>query len=210
MLFRSPATPKPTHVVGLRESIALDGETTLHVADVTLEEIAASPEDPQSYPAGSGISVTVVVMRGGQEQRATLINDVLWMEQNLSFQFERNNAQLTQLGPELLGANSRGAATEARIKRALDPESGMIRILWLGPDGKVKDAEPPYTDSHLVGEAAGSFPSDAAFRLSRSLGRPTYSDAYAVIGNQSHFEVHVPIFEGGHHLGTVVDRKSVV
>ncbi len=144
-----------------------------------------------------------------EEQRATLINDVLWMEQNLSFQFERNNAQLTQLGPELLGANGRGAATEARIKRALDPESGMIRILWLDPDGKVKDAEPPYTDSHLVGEAAGSFPSDAAFRLSRSLGRPTYSDAYAVIGNQSHFEVHVPIFEGGRHLGTVVGVYSV-
>lgn len=67
-----PATPKPTHVVGLRESIALDGETSLHVADVTLEEIAASPEDPQSYPAGSGISVTVVAVRGGQEQRVTL------------------------------------------------------------------------------------------------------------------------------------------
>ena len=29
-----------------------------------------------------------------EEQRATLINDVVWMEQNLSFQFERNNALL--------------------------------------------------------------------------------------------------------------------
>lgn len=67
-----PATPKPTHLVGLRESIALDSETSLHVADVTVEEIAASPEDPQSYPAGSGISVTVVAVRGGQEQRVTL------------------------------------------------------------------------------------------------------------------------------------------
>jgi two-component system sensor histidine kinase DctS len=34
-----------------------------------------------------------------EEQRATLINDVLWMEQNLGFQFERNNSHLTQLGP---------------------------------------------------------------------------------------------------------------
>jgi len=144
-----------------------------------------------------------------EEQRATLINDVLWMEQNLSFQFERNNAQLTQLGPELLAGRSLGTATDARIKRALDPESGLIRILWLNAGGALQGATPPWTDSHLVGEASGSFPSDSTFRLARSLGRPTYSDAYSVIDNQTHFEVHVPIFEGGRHLGTVVGVYSL-
>lgn len=71
-----PVTPtalQPTHVVGLDETVALDDATSLRVVDVIIEEIEASPEDPQSYPAGSGISVTVVVVvRGGQEQRATL------------------------------------------------------------------------------------------------------------------------------------------
>ncbi|WP_374262786.1 sensor histidine kinase [Zoogloea sp.] len=144
-----------------------------------------------------------------EEERATLINDVLWMEQNLSFQFERNNGLLTQLGPELLARPRHGTTTEARLKRALDPESGMIRILWLDTHGKVRGAEPPYTDSHLVGEAAGTFPSSAAWRLSTSMGRPVYSEAYAVIDNQTHFEVHVPIFEGGRHLGSVVGVYSV-
>ena len=148
-----------------------------------------------------------------EEQRATLINDVLWMEQNLSFQFERNDAQLTQLGPNLLTGNDVHSPNEgtiqARLKRALDPESGLIRILWLDAGGKVKGAEPPYTESHLVGETTDVFPSSAAYRLSRTLGRPVYSDAYAVIDNQTHFEVHVPIFEGGRYIGSVVGVYSV-
>jgi two-component system sensor histidine kinase DctS len=58
-----------------------------------------------------------------EEQRATLINDVLWMEQNLSFQFERNNALLTQLGPELLakqppGPPPRPASSAPSTRRA--------------------------------------------------------------------------------------------
>lgn len=68
----TPLRPRPTHCVGLGETIALDGETSLRVDDVIIEEIAASPDDPQSYPAGSGVSVRVVLVRGGEEQRATL------------------------------------------------------------------------------------------------------------------------------------------
>lgn len=68
----TPLRPRPTHFIGLGETIALDGETSLRVDDVIIEEIAASPDDPQSYPAGSGISVRVVLVRGGEEQRATL------------------------------------------------------------------------------------------------------------------------------------------
>jgi hypothetical protein len=66
------ASPQPTHFVALDETVALDAQTSLRVADVVIEEIAASPDDPQSYPAGSGISVTVVATRGEQELRATL------------------------------------------------------------------------------------------------------------------------------------------
>jgi two-component system sensor histidine kinase DctS len=144
-----------------------------------------------------------------EEQRATLINDVLWMEQNLGFQFDRNNSHLTQLGPELLKGGTLSSTTQARLRQALDPESGLIRILWLHTNGEVRGAQPPYTDSHLVGEAGGTFPSSSAHRLSRSMGRPVYSDAYAVIENQTQFEVHVPIFDGGQYLGSVVGVYSL-
>ena len=143
-----------------------------------------------------------------EEQRGILINDVLWMEQNLSFQFERNAALLTQLGPELLGKIA-DDSTEARLKQALDPDTGLVRILWLREDGRVKGAEPPFTDTHLVGEASGTFPSDATSRLARSMGRATYSDTYAVIDNQAQFEVHVPVFERGRYVGAVVGVYSL-
>lgn len=144
-----------------------------------------------------------------EEQRATLINDVLWMEQNLSFQFERNSELLAQLGPGLLKSATLSPTTEARVRQALDAESGLVRLLWLKEDGSVRGAHPPYTDSHLVGEAGGTFPSSAAYRMSRALGRPSYSDAYAVIDNQTQFEVHVPVFDGGHYLGSVVGVYSL-
>lgn len=64
-----------------------------------------------------------------EEQRMTLINDVLWMEQNLSFQFERNNAQLTQLGPELF-------AREASRRHNRSPPQARTR------SGKRHDPDP--------------------------------------------------------------------
>ncbi|WP_374489387.1 sensor histidine kinase [Zoogloea sp.] len=143
-----------------------------------------------------------------EEQRTTLINDVLWMEQNFSFLFERNNAQLAELGPDLLGGRDSSAVTKARVKRALDPENGLVRILWLKEDSSLQGSEPPYTDKHLVGESAGTFPSPSALRLARALGRPVYSDAYAVIDNQTQFEVHIPIHDSGRHLGTVIGVYS--
>ncbi|WP_366520711.1 PAS domain S-box protein [Zoogloea sp.] len=144
-----------------------------------------------------------------EEQRATLINDVLWMEQNLSFQFDRNSSQLSQLGPALLSGRTLDSTTAARLKNALDADTGLIRILWLNQDGAVLGAGPPYTDSHLVGEAAGTFPSSSAYRLARSMGRPVYSDAYAVIDNQTQFEAHIPVFDGGRYLGSVVGVYSL-
>ena len=35
------------------------------------------------------------------EQRTTLINDVLWMEQNLRFHLDRNEVNLQEIGREL-------------------------------------------------------------------------------------------------------------
>ena len=46
------------------------------------------------------------------EQKTTLLSDVLWMEQNLRFHLDRNEVQLQQLGPVLYGCKP-SAQTEA-------------------------------------------------------------------------------------------------
>jgi hypothetical protein len=69
---QQPSVPRPTQEIALRGEIALDHETLLRVTDVIVEQIEASPDDPQSYPSGNGISVTLAALRGAEEQQATL------------------------------------------------------------------------------------------------------------------------------------------
>ncbi len=95
-------------------------------------------------------------------QRATLISDVLWMEQNLRFNLDRNEIHLQEIGPELLAAPAPSAQTEARLASLLTPERGLARILWLSPEGRVLGAMPPLTPAPVAhrrvrrrGRAAG-------------------------------------------------------
>ncbi|WP_211165698.1 PAS domain S-box protein [Azoarcus sp. TTM-91] len=143
------------------------------------------------------------------EQQAILINDALWMEQNLRFQLDRNEAQLQQLGPELLREERMSAQTEAQLRQLLSQERGLVRILWLDQDGKVRGALPPAADEHLVGEAAGAMSSETIFRLARAVGRPVYGPAYTVMGDKTHFEVDVPAWSDEAFLGMVVGVYSL-
>ncbi|MFN3987948.1 MAG: sensor histidine kinase [Rhodocyclaceae bacterium] len=142
-----------------------------------------------------------------ENQRVTLISDVLWMEQNLQFLLDRNAAQLAQLGQEIL-ASGAGPETQARIQQLLRSENGLARIIWLNDIGDVLGAMPPMSDDHLIGEARGTVPSESTLRLAIGLGRAVYGPAYAVVGGH-HFEVHVPIYSGTGLLGVMVGVYSL-
>ena len=144
-----------------------------------------------------------------ESQRTTLINDALWMEQNLRFQLERNEAQLDIIAPDLLQGKPHTEQTAARLRQLLLPDSAFVRIIWLDADDALLGARPPDTDSYLVGETGGSVPSREAARLARGLGRAVYSNGYEVVGGDYHFEVHVPHFAGDRFLGTVVGVYSL-
>jgi len=143
------------------------------------------------------------------EQQAILINDALWMEQNLRFQLDRNEAQLQQIGPELLREERMSAQTEAQLRQLLSQERGLVRILWLDQEGKLRGALPPAADEHLIGEAAGALSSETIFRLARAVGRPVYGPAYTVMGDKTHFEVDVPAWSDEAFLGMVVGVYSL-
>ena len=50
-----------------------------------------------------------------EAQRATLISDVLWMEQNLRFNLDRNENHLQEIGPELLATSGAEAGATVTI-----------------------------------------------------------------------------------------------
>ena len=144
-----------------------------------------------------------------EEQRMVLINDVLWMEQNLQFQLDRNVALLGQIGPELLAADRHQAQTDASLRQILRTQSGLVRVLWVDAEGRRRGAMPPMSGDHLVGESAGTVPAESVFRLARAIGRRAYSPAYEVADGSHQFEVHVPVYSDNAFLGAVVGVYSL-
>lgn len=143
-----------------------------------------------------------------EAQRATLISDVLWMEQNLRFNLDRNENHLQEIGPELLATPTLSAQTEARLASLLTSERGLARILWLSPEGEVRGAMPPLAPAQAVHDAsadAAAVPVDeSSVRLARAIGRPVYGPAHPAPGGTHHFEVHVPVWSDEAQVGMVV------
>ncbi|WP_068636048.1 sensor histidine kinase [Thauera butanivorans] len=141
------------------------------------------------------------------EQRSTLISDVLWMEQNLRFELDRNEADLQQLGPDLF-VPQRHQQTEARLAHLLTQGRGLVRILWRTPDGTLVGAMPPLPAPN-PDEATELSLADTPFQLARNIGRPTYGPPYAGGNGKHRFEVHIPVWSDSALKGLVTGVYSL-
>jgi len=132
-----------------------------------------------------------------EEQRATLISDMLWLEQNLRFVQTHNEELLGQIGPRQAGDP---AAFEAHARTLIGNQTGLVRIVWLDAAGTIR-----------AGTSTGSAPAPdrESVRLALSIGKPVYGSAYDTGGEQWQFDVHVPVFANGQVAGTVVGSYSL-
>jgi two-component system sensor histidine kinase DctS len=144
-----------------------------------------------------------------EKQRETLINDVLWMEQDLRFRLDRNEEYLGQLGQSLLTEDEVSARSDARLDQLLKPDTGLVQVMWLDHEGRMLGGRPYASDDISVGETRGALPSRETSRLAQAVGRPVYGAAYPVLGNKWRFNVHVPVFVGSRHAGTLVGVYSL-
>lgn len=133
-----------------------------------------------------------------EEQRATLISDMLWLEQNLRFVLDHNVELLGRFDPQRL---ARREAFEAHAATLVASDSGVIQVRWLAPSGEKLDAYPPVADSPPP--TAASAP-----RLAGSVGHTVYGPPYAVAGDWQ-FDVHVPVFRAGELAGIAVGVYSI-
>ncbi|MBU0751135.1 MAG: PAS domain S-box protein [Gammaproteobacteria bacterium] len=138
-----------------------------------------------------------------EEQRATLISDMLWLEQDLRFLMGHNE--------ELLGRFDFRRAGDAEhfetyTRTLIDNGSGLRQVLWIGMAGRLMRASPPIPDAAADGR---TIPAAASSTIARSLGRPVYSSAYPTAPDDWQFEVHVPIFENGDYSGMLVGLYSI-
>ena len=136
-----------------------------------------------------------------EERRATLISDVLWLEQNLRFHLIRNEELLGRIDlVHTLNAKS----FESFSKTMFGFESGLRQLMWLDAEGNLKQTHPSAMDPALLTESTEGTPSMQSFRLARSLGKPVYSAPYPFFSNDWQFEVHVPVSREGKVVGIAV------
>ena len=158
------------------------------------------------FVAGVGTLLWLSHQTDTEERRATLISDMLWLEQNVRFQLVRNAEILGQMSP-LLVQTSQLFDSEARA--LLVNKTGLRQILWVDAAGKTIRAAPSASVDIPVGEVLYAVPSPLYTRLARATERATYSPAHQITAGDWQFEVHVPVFREGKTDGVAVGVYSV-
>jgi two-component system sensor histidine kinase DctS len=153
------------------------------------------------FVGGVAMLLWVSERTDSEERRATLISDVLWLEQNLRFHLIRNEDLLGRMGS---GQAATAKSFESYARTLFGFESGLRQLIWLDVNGEVRQAHPSTMDPALSTEAMEGTPSMQSFRLASSLGKPVYSAPYPFFGNDWQFEVHVPVSREGKIVGVAV------
>jgi two-component system sensor histidine kinase DctS len=142
-----------------------------------------------------------------EEHRATLIADVLWLEQNIRFHLDGNADLIKQLALDLPtdGGGRRSFETRARHILKLNPE--LTQIVWLDAQGKTVDALPtPISErpsTEQFGDPAGQYSAERSFEMASKLGRAVYTDPFRT-AETAQFELYVPLFQGQQLRGMLV------
>ena len=139
-----------------------------------------------------------------EDERRALIQDILWVEQNLHFTLESDGERLGQLA-DLLGReglDAVGFLAQARAIAANSPE--VERILVRRADGSLAQSSPP------VQVDSDSDPGwRATFTLAKNAGHTVFGSPYPREGHGAMFEAQVPVFRGGRFEGMLVGVFSL-
>ena len=142
-----------------------------------------------------------------EDQRATLIADVLWLEQSFRFHLENNTEQLQQLSLDLARSEDSDQLFDTRARHLMKTSPELAHLAWLDYSGVTRAALP----SH-ISPRQGATPSrermEDSSELARKLGKPVFSHPYPAQG-ETFFELHVPVYRGDQLTGMIVASHSL-
>jgi two-component system, LuxR family, sensor histidine kinase DctS len=141
-----------------------------------------------------------------EDQRTTLISDVLWLEQNLRFLLVHNEELLGRFDPQRIDLPD---IFDAHARTLITSDTGIRQVIWLDGTGALRHALPAPSDTARFAGGNGPAPSPSLTRLAHSVGRAVYSQAYPTVQGDSQFEVHVPVFRTGGIAGTALGIYSI-
>lgn len=144
-------------------------------------------------------------MNEREKQRAALISDMLWLEQNTNFLLTHNEELLNRFDPKRI---AQADAFDAHARTLIARDTGITRVVWLDDGDLLHHALPATANLGELAALARDLP-----RLAHSLGRPVYSQVLAdgdnVTPSDALFAVFVPIFDGKRKIGTSVGVYSL-
>jgi two-component system sensor histidine kinase DctS len=128
-----------------------------------------------------------------EEERAALIKDVLWLEQNMRFHLHNDEEQLQQLAVDLRARSDGRQVFRVRAGHLLKNNPDIVRVAWLDARGRVVEVLPglPADSSSL--DAFGPSAAQNAFEMATRFNSRVYSEPYAAEGNAAHFQLNVPV-----------------
>ncbi len=142
------------------------------------------------------------------ERREQLIADTLWVEQTVRFQLGRDEASIRLIGAEISsGQLSRDKFVE-RATSLMRNNHELYRLVWLDA-GDHSLASSLHTSMTLEDFSA---PSRATAQHAREIRKPLYAPAAPPpkLPGPMLLDYHVPLFQGGHYIGSLVASYSVV
>ena len=139
-----------------------------------------------------------------EEDRAALIKDVLWLEQNFRFHLSGNEDQLQQLAVDMVSLPEQNKIFRLRAAHLLKNNPELSQLLWFDAQRKVVDALPTSTLPDEAIAAFGPPVTDKAFDMASRLGKRVYSEPFLLEGNRAFIELLVPVFDGRERKGMLV------
>jgi two-component system sensor histidine kinase DctS len=139
-----------------------------------------------------------------EEQRETLIADVLWLEQDLRFRMEHDEEQLKQLALDLAEKPEENSLFRVRASYLLRNNPELRQILFLAPNQTLLQGLP---SAILPGEGknlAIMANLGRTFDQARRLGKPVSSEPYLLAPSQGQVLMMQPVFGTEGFSGMVV------
>ncbi|MDR0577066.1 MAG: PAS domain S-box protein [Candidatus Accumulibacter sp.] len=147
----------------------------------------------------------VLHQKEAEEERSTLIADVLWLGQNINFHLEGNAGNFQQLAHDLSRERDKNTLFRLRAEHLLKTNPDILQIVWFDEAGAVRGAEPRERLSALAEEDGAMFRHNVD--MARKLGKSVYTDAYST-PEGPRFEMYSPVFNGGRYQGVLVSVYS--
>ena len=144
-----------------------------------------------------------------EERRATLIADILWLEQNLRFQLVALRENLTQVAVGVTLDADPEDFFDRHVRQLRKTNLELDQVLWLDAALTVRRGMPAAEHPHLGDDAVRRAALIERIDVARRLAKPVYTAPYQLPVLGTRFELLVPIFRDGVHVGTMVGVYSL-